>query len=67
MQVRLIGSADTGMNLAVMNVDGISAQSAEFTVLKATYEQKRIKQWTAQSDQLLYPLIFRNGKWDVER
>jgi hypothetical protein len=40
---RLIGSADTGMNLAIMNADGISAQSAEFIVLQATYELKRIK------------------------
>jgi hypothetical protein len=61
MQVRLIGSADTGMNLGTMNADGISAQSAEFTLLKPTYELKRIKHWTISYDQLVYPSIFWNG------
>jgi hypothetical protein len=62
MQARLIGSADTGMNLAIMNADGISAQSAEFTALKTTYAVKRIKQWIIEYDQLASPLIFWNGK-----
>jgi hypothetical protein len=43
MHVRLIGSVDTGMHLAIMNADGTSAQSAEFVVLKATHAVKRIK------------------------
>jgi hypothetical protein len=34
MRVRLIESPDAGMNLAILNADGISAQSAEFQVLQ---------------------------------
>jgi hypothetical protein len=67
MQMVLIGSADTGMNLAIMNPDGISAQSTEFTVLEATYAAKRIKKWTIEYGQLVYPLIFWNGKRGVEQ
>jgi hypothetical protein len=53
IQVRLMRSADAGMNLAIMNADRISAQSVEFTVLtvlKATYEIEGIKQWTTEYD-----------------
>jgi hypothetical protein len=42
MRVRLIDPADPGMNLAILNADGISAQSAEFQVVKATYQLKNI-------------------------
>jgi hypothetical protein len=45
-----------------LNADGISAQSAEFQVLKATYQLEKFIQWTAQYDQLIYSLIFWNGK-----
>jgi hypothetical protein len=62
MQIRLLVSADRGMNHAIMNDDGILAQSAEFEVLKKIYELTRIKQWAAQYDQLVYTLIFWNGK-----
>jgi hypothetical protein len=62
MQVHLVGSADDGMNLAIMNADGISAESAEFEVLHNTYRARKIKQWTIEYDQLVYPLIFWNGK-----
>jgi hypothetical protein len=55
MRVRLIGSPDTGINLAILNSDGISAQSAEFQVLKATYQLEKIAQWTTEYDQFIYP------------
>jgi hypothetical protein len=67
MQIRLIGFADTEMNLAIMNANGISAQSAEFIVLQATYELKRIKQWTTEYDQMVSPFIFWNRKGGADR
>jgi hypothetical protein len=42
VRVRLIGSPDPGMNLAILNADGISAESAEFQVLKATYQLEKV-------------------------
>jgi hypothetical protein len=35
---KLIGSADTAMNLVIMNADGLSAQSAEWEILRAISE-----------------------------
>jgi hypothetical protein len=66
MSVRLIGSPYRGMNLAILNADGMSAESAEFQVLKATYQLEKIIQWTTQCDQLIYPLIFCKGKGGCE-
>jgi hypothetical protein len=37
LQSKLIGWTDTGMNLAIMNVDGISAESADWKVLHGPY------------------------------
>jgi hypothetical protein len=59
--MRLIESADRGMNLAIMNADGISAQFAEFTIFQAINAVKRIKQWTIEDDQLVYPSPFWNS------
>jgi hypothetical protein len=50
------------MNLAILNADGISAESAEFQVLKAKYQLEKVTQWTTQYDQLIYLLIFWNGR-----
>jgi hypothetical protein len=62
MTVGLIGSPEAGMNLAILNADGISPPSADLQVLKATYQLENVAHWTTQYDQLIYPLIFWNGK-----
>jgi hypothetical protein len=62
MRVRLVGSPDPGMNLAILNADGSSAESAEFQVLKSIYQLEKVAQWATQYDQFIYPLIFWNNK-----
>jgi hypothetical protein len=62
MRLLLVGSPDPGMNLAILNADGISADSTEFQALKSTYQVEKVAQSTTQYDQLIYPLRFWNGK-----
>jgi hypothetical protein len=37
MQFRLIGSTDMGMNVVIINAEGISARSAEWQIFHAIY------------------------------
>jgi hypothetical protein len=54
------------VNLAIVNADGISAESAEWEMRPATYQVKKLKQWTAFYDQLISPMMFWNGKGDCQ-
>jgi hypothetical protein len=62
LQCHPIGSNDTGMDLTIMNADEISTESAEWEMPDATYWVKKLKQWIALDDQLVYRLIFWNDK-----
>jgi hypothetical protein len=64
LEYRLIGSTDTGMNLAIMNAHGISAQPVKWEVLRHTYQVTKLSQFTVRYHQLVYPLIFWNRKGD---
>jgi DICT domain-containing protein len=62
LQCRFTGSTDTGINLAVINTDGIWARSAEWELIHVSYRVTTVFQCRAVYDHLVYPLIFWNGK-----
>jgi hypothetical protein len=62
MQIGVPGSTHQGMNLAILNPDGIQEHSAEWVARRNHYTTEKLPQTSALADQLIYPLIFWNGQ-----
>jgi hypothetical protein len=53
---------DEGMNMAILTCDGISDGPAAWQVLKGNYTIVKLHQTEALYDQLVYPLMFWEGR-----
>jgi hypothetical protein len=62
MDVSGVAPKDEGMNLAILNCDGISDGAPEWTALRDDYTKIKLHQTDAAYDQLVYPLIFWQGQ-----
>jgi hypothetical protein len=61
MQIHGGAQRDQGMNLAILNGDGLAESPAEWEVLRKNFRPLKLEQSHAIYDQLVYPLIFWEG------